>query len=191
MSFILSGCAFTVHDVNVGHSYDRAIERPLSEVTTASIQVGEIQDKRLGSTNPRMIFQQTNMNGQRTSGGWQAEKPVADIISDSLRDALQKAQANITDSGGSLVIEGELVDLDYQVIAGMWSGTLNSQMTVRLQLKRSADGMILWRDTLIAKDSRKAFKVDEVFRSLLDDLATQMLQDEYFRQRISAANPEE
>src|SRR5690554_7751194 len=73
---LLSGCAFNVYVVNVDYKYDNPIETDLSSI---ALDVGEFKDSR-NVDNPRMIVNQKNGYGQTTTGGWQAEKPLIDIV---------------------------------------------------------------------------------------------------------------
>ncbi len=181
---LFSGCAFTVHDVEVNHAYNLPIARTF-ESAEASIAIERIDDRRTSAASERMIFQQTNLNGDRTSGGWQAEKPVVEIISDSLADGLSKAGLPIVSLEGDLILSGELVELDYAIITGFWKGQLNSEMVVKLELQRASDGEILWRETYFAKDSTDKFEIKEVLNRLLDDLVTQVIDDNFFRQTLA------
>jgi hypothetical protein len=188
IGIMMTGCAFTVHDVQIDPQYNAPLPRTLSEVSQKSISMERFEDRRPNAVSERMIFQQTNLNGDRTSGGWQAQKPVSEIIRDSISDGLQKAQLEIVESSGDLELSGELVDLDYRIITGMWKGQLNSQMTVKLQLKRKSDGDILWRETYFSKDSTDKFEIEEIFQRLLSDLVTQIINDDFFRQTLQQSS---
>jgi len=189
-SFILGGCAFAVHDVEVNSEFTGNILRPLDEATTDTLSLGQFQDRRSNAVSDRMIFQITNLNGDRTSGGWQAQKPVAELVKDSISDGLEKAELKILPSGGDLELTGELVDLDYEIITGWWSGQLNSEMTVKVMLKDQTNGKILWKETYFSKDSTDKFEMELIFERLLQDMVQQLIEDDYFRQVLTEnSNP--
>ncbi len=179
-----SGCAFTVHDVKMDYAYKQPISVDLSTISQAPIQIGKFEDSR-NETNPRMIMHIQNLYGETTSGGWQAEKPIADIVKDALEDGLKKAGASISKNAEDVVLEGELIDFDYDVIMGMWEGTLKSRLSVKIQLKNKSTNTIIWKDTYISSASVKGGEGAEgLLRATLDDLVTDLLSDGYFLQEL-------
>lgn len=104
-----------------------------------------------------------NLNGDLTSGGWQAQQPLSEIICDSIVDGLKMAELDVVSEGSALALSGELVNLDYKIITGFWKGQLNSEMTVKLELKRTSDGEILWRETDFSKDRTDRFEIEKYF----------------------------
>lgn len=181
---LLSGCAFTVHDVQVDYTYQNDVNVDLSKISPSPLEVGVIEDGR-NVKNPRMIMNMKNMNGATTSGGWQAEKPIADIIQDALSQGLGKANAPLTDSAGKLILTGELLDFEYKVIMGVWEATIKSSLSVKLQVRDVNTERIIWKDTYISSASVKGSEGAEgALRAALDDLVTDLLSDEYFIQQL-------
>ena len=152
---LLSGCAFTVHDVQVNYDYVGTVSTDLSNINPSPLKIGVINDGR-NVENPRLIMNMTNLNGATTSGGWQAEKPLAEIVRDAIIQGLINAKTPLADSGESLILTGELVDFDYEVIMGMWTGTIKSSLSVKLQVRNTDTNKIIWKDTIISSASVKS-----------------------------------
>lgn len=177
----ITGCAFSVYDVDVDYKYDKPVQADLSEI---NLEVGEVTDSR-DVENPRMIMNQKNMYGQTTSGGWQAEKPLNEITKQALMDGLTKANAKLAPSSTGLELSGDLLSFDGDIIMGAWQGTYKGKLTVKLQLVDKNSGKIIWRDTFIGSGEVKGGDgVANCFKVALDDLVTDLLEDEYFLQKL-------
>ena len=181
---LLSGCAFTVHDVQVNYDYVGTVSTDLSNINPSPLKIGVINDGR-NVENPRLIMNMTNLNGATTSGGWQAEKPLAEIVRDAIIQGLINAKTPLADSGESLILTGELVDFDYEVIMGMWTGTIKSSLSVKLQVRNTDTNKIIWKDTIISSASVKSGEgAKGALKAVLDDLIADLLSDEYFVQQL-------
>lgn len=182
----LTGCAFTVHDVKVNYQYNASVSQDLSKINKSPVKIGEFKDER-GIQNPRMIFNMQNLNGQTTTGGWQAEKPVAEIIRDGITQGLEKAKLPLSDTGGQLELKGELLEFDYKAIMGAWEGTIQPRLMVKLQIVDSTSHTIIWKDTLISKASITGnTEIQNYLKATIDQLVGDLLEDEYFLQKIKA-----
>lgn len=180
----LTGCAFSVHDVKVNYQYNASVSQDLSTAKKAPVKIGEFKDER-GMQNPRMIFNMQNLNGQTTTGGWQAEKPVAEIVRDGISQGLEKAKLPLSDTSGQLELRGELLEFDYKAIMGAWQGTIQPRLMVKLQIVDSANRAIIWKDTLISKASITGnTEIQNYLKASIDQLVTDLLEDEYFLQKI-------
>jgi hypothetical protein len=98
----LSGCAMTVRDTKVDYVFSKSPPIDLT-ASAATIRVADFRDSR-DNPNPRMIMNMQNMNGQMTSGGWQAEKPVAAIVRDRVIQGLVAAHSHVVGDSESLVL---------------------------------------------------------------------------------------
>jgi len=177
------GCALTVHDINVDYKYTRTSG---AELASTPLQVAAFTDAR-GNENPRMIWNSRNLHGNTMSGGWQAQKPVAEIVRDGVAQGLAAAHANLADSPHSLILGGELMEYSYQVVSGMWTGTLTTKLTVKFRLK-TTQGATLWNDTFTGTTQYHGTSmpgVDMLLGKSLDSLVTQLVDDDLFRQRLS------
>lgn len=182
---LLSGCAFTVHDLPVNYQYSGE-DIVISSSDDPEVRVESITDDR-NVENPRMIMNQMNGYGQTTSGGWQAEKDLALIVKDALDQGIAKAGLN-SSSDRKVTITGQLVDVSSSVVSGWSSGTVNVKVAVKLTAKEPS-GKILWRDTLYGDSSSdKVTTIKDgllqAFNSALDKLVSNFLTDDYFRQQV-------
>jgi hypothetical protein len=180
-SIALSGCAFTVHDVAVNYKYAGEVSVNLQG---ASVAVAPFTDSR-GASNPRMLMHMKNLNGDTTSGGWQAEKPLADIARDGVIQALEAAKAAIRPSS-NVELSGQLQDFSYEAIMGMWEGELKGKLLLKLELKQVGSGEVIWKDTFVGNASVKGGAGAEgLFRQTLSDALNQLMSDKYFLQKLS------
>jgi hypothetical protein len=130
--------------------------------------------------NPRMITHSQNMYGNSMSGGTQAEKPVADIIRDGIIQSLIAAHAQVVDGQSSLVLSGDVMEYGYTVVQGLWTGTANTKLMVKLRLALKT-GDTIWSDTLLGKASyHGAMSPGEVvlFQLTLDDFVERLQKNE-------------
>ncbi|MGI3130669.1 hypothetical protein ACRSLK_09760 [Halopseudomonas pachastrellae] len=184
----LTGCAFTVHDVSVNYRYNKPVTQNLSEIQRPPVSIGQFTDER-AMGNPRMILNMQNLNGQTTTGGWQAEKPVAEIVKDGITQGLEQAKLPISDSGAQLELKGELLEFDYTVIMGAWNGTVQPRLMVKLDLVDTASNEIIWRDTFISKSSLNGnVEIPTLLKSSIDQLVTDLLEDRHFVQKITTGS---
>lgn len=184
LSFLvfLAGCAFSVYDVNVDYNYDNPVKTRLDSI---SLNIGEFKDSR-NLENPRMIMNQTNGYGQTTTGGWQAEKPLADIVKDAVTDGLKKSGAVVDNNSENMVLSAELLGFDGGIKMGAWVGTYFGKISVKMQLMNKQTGDVIWRDTFVGNGEAKGNQgVASVLKISLDNLVDNLLTDEYFIQKIS------
>lgn len=182
----ISGCALTVHDARVDYKYTKA---PVADFSSSSekIRVGSFEDDR-GMDNPRMIMHSQNMYGNTMSGGTQAEKPVAEIVRDGVIQSLTASHARVVEDDPSVILSGDLMEYGYTVVQGLWTGTLNTKLMVKLKLA-SKSGNTIWSDTLLGKTSyHGAMGPGEVvlFQLTLDDLVEQLQKNEDFQHALHA-----
>ena len=177
---MISGCAFTVHDVNVDYKYQQPT--PL-RASGAKVNVEDFSDSR-GTSNPRLIMNMKNLNGHTTTGGWQAEKPLAEIVRDGVIQALTTAGATIQ-SGSNIDLSGQLQDFTSEIIMGAWDSELRGKLTFKLQLKQAGSGTVLWKDTIIATGAVNGkVGAPALFRETLDNALKGLMSDNTFIQQL-------
>jgi hypothetical protein len=183
---LLSGCAFSVYDVKVDYQYDQPVDLNLSD-SASRIRIAEFKDTR-SVANPRLIMNQQNLYGDTTSGGYQAEKEISAIVHDAFVQALGQAQAQLVDSEENVVLQGELMDLRVDPVMGMWEGSWNSRMTVKLKLIDASTGNALWSDTFIGAASTKAKDGSAgVLSDVLDNLVSRVMSDSELARHLKPA----
>ncbi|MBL0841596.1 hypothetical protein [Pseudomonas mediterranea] len=180
MLSLLTGCAFTVRDVNVDYHYEKPVSANYTGIT---LSIGEIKDLR-NMPNPRIFQSSQNGYGQTTTGGLQAEKNLSEIVRSALEDGLGDAHATLAESNFELT--GELVDFNISYVTGVWESKQLGRMTVKLQVRNKATGEIIWKDTIIGNGSTgEWWEQGKILRLTLDDLVSRFLDDGYFKQQIS------
>lgn len=142
----LSGCALTIHESPVNYSYSKQIEKS-ADNSVRGATVGEVSDNRTVD-RPDIISHLVNGYGQTMSGGYVAEKPVADIVKDGVQEALEAA--GYTGRDEELVMDLTLEDYKYDAVSGFWSvKNITSQMTIALKME--SQGTLVAQNTVIGK----------------------------------------
>jgi hypothetical protein len=120
-----------------------------------------------------MIIHETNGYGQPTAGGWQAEKPVAEIVRDAISQGLAVADAPLVESGAALILTGEVQEYRYRFEEKFWSGDVFPMLTVAFRLRDSTSRETLWKHTVTGSGKYHGSfmpSTEFLFRSALDDL---------------------
>jgi hypothetical protein len=174
----LGGCAFTVHDVRIDYAFHGTVS-PVLNSSQETLQLGPFEDNR-GNPNVRMIIHETNGYRQPTAGGWQAEKPVADIVHDAISQGLVAAHAPMVESGAPVVLTGEVQDYRYRFEEQFWSGDVFPMLTVAFRLKDSLSRETIWSRTITGSGKYHGSfmpSTEILFRSALDDLVVRFVGD--------------
>jgi len=142
----LSGCALTIHESPVGYSYSGPVQAASGDVRRG-VSVGTVEDNR-PVDRPDIISHIVNGYGQTMSGGYVAEQPVADIVSQGVSEAL--TEAGYSDYADKLTMDLTLEDYKYDAVSGFWSvKNITSQMTVGMRM--SSNGTMVAQNTVIGK----------------------------------------
>lgn len=183
---LLTGCAFATYQAPINYRYTPVKEESASFQNVAMNVETFIDSRHIN--NPKMIINMVNEYGQTTTGGYLAEKPVAEVIKDALIQGLQSKGINI-DKTASKTIEGELLDVSPEAIMGFWTGKFAIKITVKLSIKDGKTAKILWRDTYVSKAETKCTLggipvVQKAFTAALDDLIVKIMSDSLFLEQI-------
>ena len=181
---IVSGCAFSVNQTPLNYSYSGQLPAESGKTWTKTLTLMDIKDAR-DMTTPKMIMHKINGHGFQTSGGWEAERPIADIVKDALTEGIKQKGLTLTPKG-NLSLSGEL--LGY----GGWfkhptpfHGVFKGKMTVKLQLRDEMSKKILWRDTFVGEATvDKGDFVKDGFTMALNDLVTKVVTDQFLLQHL-------
>jgi hypothetical protein len=177
---LLSGCAFTVEEKALNYAFSGPATLQPVVAPVATLQIGEVTDGR-NVANPRLLMNKRNLNGDVTSGGWEAERPLADILRDALRQGATQVRLPLADSGARYVLAAQLLSYDTQVVMGMWSGTMNSKLMVKATLSDANTRTVAWRDTIIGTASiTEGDFVTLAFARALDDVVAKLYGDSTF-----------
>jgi hypothetical protein len=181
---IVSGCAFTVNQTPLNYSYSGRLPAESDKASTKTLTLMDIKDAR-DVTTPKMIMHKINGHGFQTSGGWEAEKPIADIVRDALAEGIKQKGLTLAPKG-DISLSGEL--LGY----GGWfkhptpfHGVFKGRMTVKLQLRDETSKKILWRDTFVGEATiDEGEYIKDGFTMALNDLVTKVVTDQFFLQHL-------
>ena len=181
---VTSGCAFSVHETPLNYSYSGQIGKDTIQNPKKTLSVGDFKDNR-DVTTPKIIMNMRNANGFRTTGGWEAEKPINEIVKDALSQGI-KMTGLISTNRGDLLLTGEIIDYSGEIRQKLFaSGVFNSKLTVKLQLREIGTEKVIWRDTFIGQASTESNDyIKEGFILALNDLVTKVCTDEFFLQHF-------
>jgi hypothetical protein len=186
---VVSGCAFSVHQTPLNYTYSGQLSNDGRKAPTKSLASIDIKDAR-DVTTPKMIMHMYNAHGIQTSGGWEAEKPIAVIVGEALGEGFKLRGLRVTPNG-ELSLSGEIVDFSGRVKApGYLDHVFSTKLTVKLQLRNEMTKRILWRDTFIGQGTVNQTAIyngkyaKDSFVISLDDLVTKVITDELFLQHV-------
>lgn len=182
----VSGCLYATHDVLVDYSFHGNVTELVHSPTT-SLQLGQFEDVR-GESNPRMLVHIHDGYQQPTAGGWQAEKPVADIVRDAVRQGLVAANAPLRESGASVELTGEVQEYTYRIEKQFWTGDLFPMLTVAFRMRDVDSRQTIWKKTITGTSHfHGSFmpSTELVFRGALDDLVLRVVSDPAFANALN------
>ena len=178
LAWIFTGCAMTMDRVNVDYkSPELNTENPNLK---ASLLIGKFKDKR-GLEDPSIIIHKTNLNGQTTSGGYQADKPLSEIIEKALQDYFSRYR--VLNSDKQYTLYGSIIELEYEVISGWISTTLKPELSMKFYLKDLSTNQVVWNETYFGRGVVKKFSgsedaINKMLQASLDDILNQLSNSE-------------
>ena len=180
----IAGCAFTIHDVNVNYEYSTPVNVNLAH-TPNKLKIDSIGDGR-GFDKARLVV---FLPGG--PGGYQAEKPMADIIRDGIVQGLTKAQVPIVDKGENLELSGVLVSYGAQVRPGFFKASADYGLSVFLSLKETSTHREVWHGTFVGIASSDADEegVREALKTSLNQVVSNLLNDQLFIRLLTVPWP--
>ncbi|HEU5124720.1 MAG TPA: hypothetical protein VFW05_11725 [Verrucomicrobiae bacterium] len=185
------GCAFTRTRVNV--QLTPTASSPLDKTPAVELRVGEVKDTR-PVKDGFVLSQKYNGYGQRTSGAYVAQEPVAQIFKQSLFSVLEKNGFITTGATNRLELRADIQEFSHDIMAGFLKATVQPKLIVRFELVETDSGRSVWHDTLIGRETLQtswgtgAFLV-ETFNKAADDIFKQLISNTNFRNCISANSP--
>jgi hypothetical protein len=184
----LTGCAFSSGEIKLNYQPPSDLPGNHASAPHQSLSVGPITDER--GVEPKLLMHKVNGYGQKTTGAYLAEQPVAEIVESSVRTALQTAGYQVTEQGNQKILKGRLITLDFDVVAGFVSATLNTKLLVEFTLYDQATQQVVWKDTIIAHGTKRSgsmFSEDYIrpaFAQAMDDLIQKLVTTDAFNQAL-------
>ncbi len=166
---------------------------PLDKTPAVELRVGEVKDTR-PVKDGFVLSQKYNGYGQRTSGAYVAQEPVAQIFKQSLFSVLEKNGFITTGATNRLELRADIQEFSHDIMAGFLKATVQPKLIVRFELVETDSGRSVWHDTLIGRETLQtswgtgAFLV-ETFNKAADDIFKQLISNTNFRNCISANSP--
>lgn len=184
----LGACAFTRDEVNLNYAYRGPAIATLTQSQINSISEVRVDDRR-PTEDPRLIINKRNAYGQ-TTGGYAAEKPLAEIIAGAVRDGFQRAAIRTDGGPNQPALRCQLIGVTDQVQMGFWSGNYSMQVTLKAELIEPATNRVLWNDTIFGRATKSEIQMiteenlRDVFGRTLDDLVRQLVESNGLRHRL-------
>lgn len=178
---LLAGCAFTVEETPLHYAYSgdplpSSDSSPRTGVASISVEDDRLID------NPKIITHKRNAYG-KTTGGFAAEKPVADIVADGFRDAFEQSGFVFDPKSGEFTIIVSLADFDFDWVAGFSSARIRSEMDVKIRVINRLSNQTVENETFIGRgeletefNKTESDLVTEAFTKSLDDVIEQVLR---------------
>lgn len=195
----VSGCsaAYIVHQTPLNYSHSEQLPKDIIQNPKKTLSVGDFKDSRVVTT-PEMILNLRDYRGSILPGGWEAEKPIAEIVRSALSEGAKISGLALTNKG-DLLLSGEIIDyrlgeVSGRILGGTFEGTLNSKLTVKLQLRDSRGWILktLWETTFVGQASievgdifsqtieERGKYIKDGFIMALNDFVTKAITDKFF-----------
>jgi len=188
ISFVLVGCAFTVHKTTLDYTYQG--KTPIkSDKYSKSALVGAFTDQR-GTSTPNMIINFRNGYGAVTSGGYEAEMPISVVVQEAIKSGLN--QAGLTGNNNSNYsltgsVEKYYVDAKAE---RPFQRNYKGVLSVKIQLTDVKTNKVIFRDTFTGEgfssddSSDRETIVRDTFKGSLNNLVEKLIADQYFIQQF-------
>lgn len=152
-----------------------------SKLRGGPFRVAKFTDSR-NLDNANLITDQA-LNNSDNQEGYEAEKPLADIIQNALVQGFLAGNASLVEADESKRLEGELIEATAQVISGDDGDII--RITMRVAVKLQSSGRTIWQTTLFGRGNAPASEgLKASVTKSLDILVRGLLRDDYFLNEI-------
>jgi hypothetical protein len=141
----LSGCAMTKENLALNYHLD-ANSGGILKVSHAEKVSVSVQDKR-DVEDPRLIIHKQNMYNNVTSGGYLAEKPLANIVKEALSTGLNQMGYSLSNRSKYL-FDCELIEVKPKYVMGWVQGTVGVQVELNIRVYNEISHAIVWQDII-------------------------------------------
>lgn len=182
--FSACGCALTVNKVPL--NYETPTDFTISvDVSDKNIILKDLEDLR-SIPDKTYLVQKRNGYGQIASGALQAEKEVAVIITDAIKDVLISNDYKLVEDGADYIIKGKLMNIEDDYIMGMWAGQLKLKIEVELSLVNVKNNDTVWKEFFIGtgisdKSMTTGKAVPSAFAKAMDDFLAQFVKSDLLK----------
>lgn len=166
--------AVAVEDIVINYSYEEAAQTDLSNMRV-TLKISEFTDAR-NIDNPRLI---TDSDLAGVGTGFQAEKPIAAIISDALTQGFVKANAKLVDVDEDMSLQGSLLSTEAKIVDRQ--GVESIQLTMRTKVELKNGNRTIWQTTLFGRGTTPLSDgFNATVRAALDRTIRELIIDDYF-----------
>lgn len=120
---------------------------------------------------------------------FKAQQQLADVVTDALKQNLNNIYV-LTDDGQAAILSTNILELNYAYDNGFFTQITSADILLQFKLMDAKHNKILWAKTLRGKakvqhhNGIKGTSVKELFDKVLDDVVSQLIQEEDFKQAI-------
>jgi hypothetical protein len=181
--FLLTGCAFSNTQVVVSPKPPAGIEALKSPV---AVTVETLRDDR----GVDALLVANKGVGMKTSGKYLSARPVAEIVTECLRESL--VAMNCPAGTGNLLLSGTLLRFDSEPKMGFWSGEMSGVVQFNLKLTDRRSGQVVWTDLITGHANKTGLQIDheghrkEVAEAALKDAVGKLVTSPAFRVALEA-----
>ncbi|MGV4413294.1 hypothetical protein [Chryseobacterium sp. T1] len=176
----LTSCALSNSAKQINYQSNMKIDNKLSSSKT--VQIEAMKDAR-GYQDEKVIFYKKNMYNQTMSGAYMAEKPVAEILTEAIKNGFKEKNIPVNNVTNDYILKSELAKLDYEAISGFSTVQLIPQITVKFQLIDKS-GRVVWTDLITGKANTKGAKFEKFLPPAIDNLVEQLVNNQDFINNI-------
>ena len=133
---LFSISALAAEDIVINYEKTGSPRADLSNMKV-SLNIAEFTDGR-SVENPRLISDAQLLG----SDGFQAEKPIAEIIQGAMQSGFVNANANLVDADGDMFLQGNLTALDAKIIDR--GGVETLELTLRTSVQLMSGSRTVW-----------------------------------------------
>ena len=174
---LFSISALAVEDIVINYEKTGSPRADLSNMKV-SLHIAEFTDGR-SIENPRLISDAQLLGAD----GFQAEKPIAEIIQGAMQSGFANANANLVDADGDMFLQGNLTALDAKIIDR--GGVETLELTLRTSVQLMSGSRTVWQTNLFGRGRAPASEGMAVTVSAaLDRLINELIGDDYFLAEI-------
>jgi hypothetical protein len=187
LAIMPTGCAFTRTTVAV--NFNPAVNCPTGPTVTYLSSVTVVDTRPV--EDKFVLTHKFDGYGNRTSGAYVTQQPVADIFQRGLAQALQANGFVQSTNQFRFELRADIQEFDNDVIMGLWQATVKPKLTVRFELM-DTNGVSIWRDTMIGRATLETpwgageFIV-KTFNAAAENAILQLLSDNAFRNCFTPA----
>ena len=171
---LLGGCAFGASQVQLNYKLEPMDITQYRSKGTATIQIVEVKDGR-GVDDPSVIVHKKNGYGQSTSGTYVAEKPIAEIVTGAVVEALEQLNYKISPDG-KFKLSGRINSVGRKDFPGLLDDSIQLSLDIALQITTHG-GDPVWSENFIGNGKViSSLAGGDVLREEFDDTLTRVVR---------------